>query len=425
MPKFTMVVGTLLAAVVVVQGHGSLKHFPINPVLGVSGFPDCHRLHPALHLDMVDASFDLACPQRGSGPAVRIGMVGDSITAGVHSSGGNHTYPFQTQMMLDAAHGWGAYTVTNLGACGSTMLRKGDSPYWERPQFKSLTTNTWDVVTIMLGTNDAKDPGSGGPNDWHHDCGEDAPLSGCTYAQDYLAMIAEVRKLGSPKIYAMIPPPLMQQGAYGMNETVINTVLPQLVPRIAAAAGVGLIDVFSGMGGVSAWRTAFPPHGCNLTSGYAPCGWWCDQQSCDQCHPNDVGYHHLATTVLAGLHTMPSPPSPPAPPLAAGVWLFEDGGSGKLRLTRENFTANTNSGREGAMAWDACRGMRDGATFDNGHPIWVGAAAKIAAVEVAGNWSAKFGGGCGVSYNYPTMAVSGPYTSADGLRYEGFIYVEL
>ena len=36
---------------------------------------------------------------------VRVATVGDSITAGVHSSGGNHTYPFQLQMMLDAKHG--------------------------------------------------------------------------------------------------------------------------------------------------------------------------------------------------------------------------------------------------------------------------------------------------------------------------------
>jgi hypothetical protein len=42
-------------------GHGDPKLFPINPQLGVSGFPDCHRIHPERHLSMVDASFDLTC----------------------------------------------------------------------------------------------------------------------------------------------------------------------------------------------------------------------------------------------------------------------------------------------------------------------------------------------------------------------------
>ena len=86
--------------------------------------------------------------------------------------------------------------MTNLGACGSTMLKKGNSPFWQRPQYTALTQapcftsrattllvvhlkgklkvqatsykrpaqGKWDVITIMLGTNDAKDPGSHGPD---------------------------------------------------------------------------------------------------------------------------------------------------------------------------------------------------------------------------------------------------------------------
>lgn len=37
--------------------------------------------------------------------AIKVGCVGDSITAGVHSSGGIHPYPAQLQLLLDAAHG--------------------------------------------------------------------------------------------------------------------------------------------------------------------------------------------------------------------------------------------------------------------------------------------------------------------------------
>lgn len=48
--------------------------------------------------------------------------IGDSITAGVHSEGGNMTYPAQLQTMLDTKYP-GKYKVTNLGACGSTMMK--------------------------------------------------------------------------------------------------------------------------------------------------------------------------------------------------------------------------------------------------------------------------------------------------------------
>ena len=61
-------------------------------------------------------------------------------------------------------------------------------------------------------------------------------------------MIDVVRGLGpngtAPLIYAFVPVPLMQEGAYGMNETVINTILPQIVPLVKAKSRVdGIIDL--------------------------------------------------------------------------------------------------------------------------------------------------------------------------------------
>lgn len=121
----------------------------------------------------------------------KIACVGDSITAGVHSSGAAHTYPSQLQDLLGDK-----YAVTNLGACGSTMLKHSNSPYWQRPQYKALTEAKWDVVVIMLGTNDAKDPGDGGPNNWLHDCG--ALLKLCA--------TAAVTALGAASSSAAAPP---------------------------------------------------------------------------------------------------------------------------------------------------------------------------------------------------------------------------
>merc|ERR1712100_487365 len=142
-----------------------------------------------------------------------------------------------------------------------------------------------------------KDPDDHGPNNWLHDCsGADGVFTeGCSYADDYKSMVELVRTLGTvngtaPKVYAMIPPPLMQQYSIGANQTVINSIYPDLVPLIAKEAGLdGTIDVFAGMGGVVNWQDTFPTK-CEINSTWAPCGYWCDEQSCDQCHPNDVGY---------------------------------------------------------------------------------------------------------------------------------------
>ena len=293
--------------------HPDMGDLPINPALGVPGFPNCRRAHPNVRMTVPAAARDLVCAQRDHerGASVKIGCVGDSITAGVHSSGGVHPYPQQLQLLLDADHGEGAYSVTNLGACGSTMLKKSNSPYWERPQYQTLTNNSWDIVTIMLGTNDAKDPGSGGPPNWLHNCGgaDHTTLDGCTFAEDYTAMIEVIARLGesdkAPQIFVMVPPPLMQEGSIGANQTVINNVYSKLLPQIQQAnknVVVSTIDVFHGMGGEEEWRSDPQwPKSCQLNSDWRPCKWWCDEQSCDQCHPNDNGYTHLAKVLQEGL----------------------------------------------------------------------------------------------------------------------------
>ena len=110
----------------------------------------------------------------------------------------------------------------------------------------------------------------------------------------------------------MIPPPLMEDGAYNMNQTIINTIFPALIPLIAKANTdivKSVIDVYTGMGGVPApdWKKEMPPK-CTLTTGDAwpPCKWYCDQQSCSpgQCHPNDVGCAKLVAALDNG--TLPA-----------------------------------------------------------------------------------------------------------------------
>eukprot|EP01060_Flectonema_neradi_P034663 TRINITY_DN6156_c2_g1_i1.p1 TRINITY_DN6156_c2_g1~~TRINITY_DN6156_c2_g1_i1.p1 ORF type:complete len:252 (+),score=25.83 TRINITY_DN6156_c2_g1_i1:205-960(+) len=231
---------------------------------------------------------------------IRIACVGDSITFGVFSSGPTKTYPARLQQLLGDG-----YNVTNLGAGYACMQKDADHPYWVRDQYKEFISNTWDIVVIMLGTNDAKDTGNGGPPNWPHNCTGPNGLE-CPYAQDYASLINIARGLGTapegPQIHVAIPPPLMNRSTYGMNQSVINEVFPQLIPRIASHNNISSapIDVFDALGG--GMQSQFPPNGCTLeTSHDADCADFCDQQSCDQCHPNDDGYLVLAKAVKKGL----------------------------------------------------------------------------------------------------------------------------
>jgi lysophospholipase L1-like esterase len=282
----------------------------------------CHSAYTSLFLLGVTLTSVVRCSGAPAGPdattPVRIACVGDSITFGAHSTGGNSTYPGQLQILLDDAQGAGKYAVSNLGNSGKMMLKNSSAPYWKTKQYQQLVSQTWDVVVIMLGTNDAHntcDAPSARPgcsSDWKTDCGgpnnTDASTN-CRFADDFASMAAIVEALGTtpgvpPKVYVMTPPPLMQTNAgFPTMQTTINTLLPKLVPQMAKRTkGVEdvPINMFAAFGGVADWPSQFPD-GCKLSSPWKPCAWWCDKQSCDQCHPNDVGYTHFAKAVYAGL----------------------------------------------------------------------------------------------------------------------------
>lgn len=201
--------------------------------------------------------------------AVDVACVGDSITAGYLSTGGMN-YPNQLQTLLGAG-----YKVTNYGVGGTTMLKKGDNPYWNTAAYTQAAASNAAIVVLMLGTNDAK----------HQNWNIQPPEYG-QFVPDYLSMINVFKGMASkPQIYIMTPPPLFQDGVYGMNQTVINAVFPSLVPRIAAQAGLPVpIDLFD----------LFKKH-CGLPN--ANCDWIGGNGHHDACHPDNVGYGEIAKAV--------------------------------------------------------------------------------------------------------------------------------
>jgi hypothetical protein len=121
---------------------------------------------------------------------------------------------------------------------------------------------------------------------------------------------------------------------YGMNQTVINTVFPTLLPRISRANKLRhpVIDVYDALGGKEDWNASFRPGGCGtLAFGGPPVPSWkdipectfhcgCYQHgtdpwpiSCDNCHPSPYGYSVLAAAVKAAITRTGMPPPPPPP----------------------------------------------------------------------------------------------------------------
>ncbi len=109
---------------------------------------------------------------------VKVACIGNSITYG---SGipdrPRDSYPSQLGHMLGDR-----WIVRNFGIGGSTILKKGDFPYWKEDAYTELKAFQPDVVIIKLGTNDTK------PQNWKYS-GE--------FPADYLTMVTELKNLAS------------------------------------------------------------------------------------------------------------------------------------------------------------------------------------------------------------------------------------
>ncbi len=156
---------------------------------------------------------------------IKVACVGNSITQGPGRDNPN-SYPLQMQALLGDA-----YQVGNFGVSGRTMLRKGDYPYWNEPQFQQVKDFAPDVLIIMLGTNDSK------PQNWQY---------ASEFRQDYLDMIAEFKKTMpvDGKVYVILPVPVTRVN-FGITPDVMNNEQRLMLIDIADESGSELIDLFS------------------------------------------------------------------------------------------------------------------------------------------------------------------------------------
>jgi acyl-CoA thioesterase-1 len=155
----------------------------------------------------------------------KIACIGDSITEGPGRES-PASYPLQLGEILGDA-----YEVKNFGVSGRTLLKRGDFPFWNEPQFEEAKAYTADILLIKLGTNDTK------PQNWKYK--DD-------FKKDYIALINEMRKAmpEGGQIYLINPVPVFQDN-FNINAQVMDEEIRPLLIKIAAETDVEILDLYS------------------------------------------------------------------------------------------------------------------------------------------------------------------------------------
>ena len=144
--------------------------------------------------------------------------IGNSITQG---SNGPSYVP-----KLAALLGPG-YVLENDGVSGTTLLKKGDNPYWKNGKLANVFALQPDIISIKLGTNDSKA--------WNWKFGNE-------FEADLIALIDTLASIPShPKIWLVLPCPAFAN-PFAIDDAVISGGILPIYRKVAAAKGLDLID---------------------------------------------------------------------------------------------------------------------------------------------------------------------------------------
>ncbi|UAY51237.1 carbohydrate-binding protein [Ferruginibacter albus] len=163
---------------------------------------------------------------------VRVSVIGASVAAG-YGIPGPASYPSQMSVILGSN-----WNIGNFGVSGATMLKEADDPYINSSNYTGAQNFSPNIVTIELGSNDAKD------YNWVH---KDS------FVTDYTRFINVFKALPShPVIYICLPIPAFTHN-FSINDSIITNGVIPLVKTIAADNNVKLIDLNTPLQGHPDW----------------------------------------------------------------------------------------------------------------------------------------------------------------------------
>ena len=158
---------------------------------------------------------------------IKIACIGNSITYGAAMvNREKNAYPAQLQAMLGST-----YEVMNFGVNGSTLLKKGNIPYWNTPEYSNALKSNPNIVFIKLGTNDSKLINRPFYNE---------------FKNDYKSLIQSFQELPShPRIVLLLPLPSFLEDSSSIYDPIIKKQIIPKIQELAFETGCEIINLYS------------------------------------------------------------------------------------------------------------------------------------------------------------------------------------
>ncbi len=152
---------------------------------------------------------------------IKWACIGNSITAGYPDV--NLAYAPRLAALLGPQ-----FSIQNDGVSATTLLKKGDLPYWTKGKLDSVFAFKPDIISIKLGTNDTKS------YNWAH---------GSEFVADLSKLVDTLAAMPShPQIWLCLPCPIFAN-TYGIADSILTKYIIPDIQQVAAAKRLNIIDV--------------------------------------------------------------------------------------------------------------------------------------------------------------------------------------
>jgi lysophospholipase L1-like esterase len=156
---------------------------------------------------------------------IKVACVGNSITEN-YDLPEKDKYPTILQRYLGSE----SYEVRNFGAGGHTLLKKGDTPYWNSQKHRQALEWQPDIVIIKLGTNDAK------PHNW---------IYKNEFESNYIEFVNSFKNLASkPRFFLCYPIPAYPNNWLPVEDKILTDEMIPMIYNVAVITeATAIIDL--------------------------------------------------------------------------------------------------------------------------------------------------------------------------------------